>query len=131
MQIVYILFGWSDGLLLHGDHWRKRIALLSQPLHLVTQIVKKKDKVSVREAAFSLSLSSFQNLIYHLDGTSILSGLGYDYWIDLEVALSSAALHYNGYMKPWLELGIPDYKKYCRRFLTQEVRFMDEYNVNL
>jgi alpha-1,4-galacturonosyltransferase len=93
--------------------------------------VKKKDKVSVREAAFSLSLSSFQNFIYHLDGRSILSGLGYDYGIDPEVAPSSAALHYNGYMKPWLELGIPDYKKYCRRFLTQEGRFMDECNVNL
>uniref|UniRef100_A0A453HWT9 Uncharacterized protein n=1 Tax=Aegilops tauschii subsp. strangulata TaxID=200361 RepID=A0A453HWT9_AEGTS len=35
-----------------------------------------------------------------------------------------------GNMKPWLELGIPDYKKYRRRFLTREDRFMDECNVN-
>ena len=92
--------------------------------------VKKKDEVSLREAAFSLSLLSFQNLIYPLDGRSTLSGLGYDYGIDPEVAQSSAALHYNGNMKPWLELGILDYKIYWRRFLTREDRFMDVCNVN-
>ena len=92
--------------------------------------VKKKDEVSLREAAFSLSLLSFENLVYPLDGRTTLSGLGYDYGIDPEVAQSSAALHYNGNMKPWLELGILDYKIYWRRFLTREDRFMDECNVN-
>jgi alpha-1,4-galacturonosyltransferase len=33
-------------------------------------------------------------------------------------------------MKPWLELGIPDYKKYWKRFLDRGDRFMDECNVN-
>ena len=99
------------------------------PTFVVSQ-VKKKDEVSLREAAFSLSLLSFQHLIYPLEERLTLSGLGYDYGIDPEVARSSASLHYNGNMKPWLELGIPDYKKYWRRFLTREDRFMDECNVN-
>ncbi|TVU34484.1 hypothetical protein EJB05_16319, partial [Eragrostis curvula] len=30
--------------------------------------------------------------------------------IDEEAAQRSASLHYNGNMKLWLELGIPDYK---------------------
>jgi alpha-1,4-galacturonosyltransferase len=97
---------------------------------LVVLQVKKKDEASLREAAFSLSLLAFQHLIYPLDERLTLSGLGYDYGINPEVAQSSASLHYNGNMKPWLELAIPDYKKYWRRFLAREDRLMDECNVN-
>ncbi|RWW11700.1 hypothetical protein BHE74_00037192 [Ensete ventricosum] len=43
---------------------------------------------------------------------------------------NAAVLHYDGNMKPWLDLGIPKYKKYWKKYLTQEERFMDECNVN-
>lgn len=91
---------------------------------------KIKDEGSLRAAAFPLSLLSFQHLIYPLDERLTLSGLGYDYGIDKEVARNSTSLHYNGNMKPWLELGIPDYRKYWKRFLIREDKFMDECNVN-
>ncbi|KAM0834440.1 hypothetical protein ACQ4PT_063595 [Festuca glaucescens] len=120
---------WMSGVnVINLDKWRKH-KVTENYLMLLKQ-VKNNDEVSLREAAFSLSLLSFQHLIYPLDKKLTLSGLGYDYGIDPEVARSSALLHYNGNMKPWLELGIPDYKKYWRRFLTREDRFMDECNVN-
>jgi len=77
-----------------------------------------------------VSLLLFQHLLYPLDERLTLSGLGYDYGIKEEVVQSSASLHYNGNMKPWLELGIPDYRKYWKRFLTRDERFMDECNVS-
>lgn len=77
-----------------------------------------------------ISLLSFQHLLYPLDERLILSGLGYDYGIKEELVQNSASLHYNGNMKPWLELGIPDYRKYWKRFLTRDERFMDECNVS-
>ncbi|KAM0834442.1 hypothetical protein ACQ4PT_063595 [Festuca glaucescens] len=121
---------WMSGVnVINLDKWRKH-KVTENYLMLLKQQVKNNDEVSLREAAFSLSLLSFQHLIYPLDKKLTLSGLGYDYGIDPEVARSSALLHYNGNMKPWLELGIPDYKKYWRRFLTREDRFMDECNVN-
>ncbi|KAK1603355.1 hypothetical protein QYE76_016503 [Lolium multiflorum] len=121
---------WMSGVnVINLDKWRKH-KVTENYLMLLKQLVKNNDEVSLREAAFSLSLLSFQHLIYPLDKKLTLSGLGYDYGIDPEVARSSASLHYNGNMKPWLELGIPDYKKYWRRFLTREDRFMDECNVN-
>ena len=43
---------------------------------------------------------------------------------------NAAVLHYNGNMKPWLDLGIQKYKNYWKKFLTQGERFMDECNVN-
>ncbi|XP_052163123.1 probable galacturonosyltransferase 7 isoform X2 [Oryza glaberrima] len=119
---------WMSGInVINLDKWRK---------HKVTEnyllLLKKfltKDETSLRAAAFPLSLLSFQHLIYPLDERLILSGLGYDYAIDEDVARSSAALHYNGNMKPWLELGIPSYRRYWKRFLTRDDKFMDECNI--
>lgn len=106
------------------------LAGASTYLILVSLQFKFKDEQSLRSAAFPLSLLSFQNLIYPLDEKLTLSGLGYDYGIDEEVARRSASLHYNGNMKPWLELGITHYKKYWKRFLVRGDQFMDECNVN-
>uniref|UniRef100_A0ACD5YBB6 Uncharacterized protein n=1 Tax=Avena sativa TaxID=4498 RepID=A0ACD5YBB6_AVESA len=120
---------WKSGVnVINLDKWKKH--KVTEKYLILLKQVKIKDEVALREAAFSISLLSFQHLIYPLDERLILSGLGYDYGIDPEVARSSASLHYNGNMKPWLELGILEYKKYWRRFLTREDRFMDECNVN-
>uniref|UniRef100_J3MP70 Hexosyltransferase n=1 Tax=Oryza brachyantha TaxID=4533 RepID=J3MP70_ORYBR len=120
---------WMSGInVINLDKWRKH--KVTENYLLILKKVVMKDETSLRTAAFPLSLLSFQHLIYPLDERLILSGLGYDYAIDEEVARSSAVLHYNGNMKPWLELGIPSYRKYWKRFLTREDKFMDECNVN-
>ncbi|KAL5198877.1 hypothetical protein ABZP36_002389 [Zizania latifolia] len=120
---------WMSGInVINLDKWREH--KVTENYLLLLKKFMMKDEVSVRAAAFPLSLLSFQHLIYPLDERLTLSGLGYDYGIDEEAARSSAALHYNGNMKPWLELGIPNYRKYWKRFLTREDRFMNECNVN-
>lgn len=83
----------------------------------------------MRAVALPISLISFQNLIYPLDERLTLSGLGYHNGIE-EVIQTSASLHNNGNMKSWLELGIPNYRKYWKRFLARDERFMDECNVS-
>ncbi|CAL5071127.1 unnamed protein product [Urochloa decumbens] len=120
---------WMSGVnLINLDKWREHN--ITENYLLLMKKFKIKDEQSLRAAAFPLSLLSFQHLIYPLDEKLTLSGLGYDYGIDEEVAQRSASLHYNGNMKPWLELGIPDYKKYWKRFLVRGDQFMDECNVN-
>ncbi|CAL5061001.1 unnamed protein product [Urochloa decumbens] len=120
---------WMSGVnLINLDKWREHN--ITENYLLLMKKFKFKDEQSLRAAAFPLSLLSFQHLIYPLDEKLTLSGLGYDYGIDEEVAQRSASLHYNGNMKPWLELGIPDYKKYWKRFLVRGDQFMDECNVN-
>ncbi|KQK14603.1 probable galacturonosyltransferase 7 isoform X2 [Brachypodium distachyon] len=120
---------WMSGVnVINLEKWRKH-KVTENYLQLLKQ-VKRTDEASLRAAAFPLSLLSFRHLIYPLDVNLTLSGLGYDYGIEQEVAWSYASLHYNGNMKPWLELGIPDYRKYWRRYLTREDQFMDECNVN-
>ncbi|CAL5084710.1 unnamed protein product [Urochloa decumbens] len=120
---------WMSGVnLINLDKWREHN--ITENYLLLMKKFKFKDEQSLRAAAFPLSLLSFQHLIYPLDEKLTLSGLGYDYGIDEEVARRSASLHYNGNMKPWLELGIPDYKKYWKRFLVRGDQFLDECNVN-
>uniref|UniRef100_A0A803LXT4 Hexosyltransferase n=1 Tax=Chenopodium quinoa TaxID=63459 RepID=A0A803LXT4_CHEQI len=60
--------------------------------------------------ASKASLLTFQDQVYALDDTWVLSGLGHDYGLNLQFIKNFAVLHYNGNMKPWLELGIPKYR---------------------
>ncbi|CAD5320768.1 unnamed protein product [Arabidopsis thaliana] len=80
--------------------------------------------------ALQASLLTFQDQVYALDDKWALSGLGYDYYINAQAIKNAAILHYNGNMKPWLELGIPNYKNYWRRHLSREDRFLSDCNVN-
>ncbi|KAJ6993208.1 probable galacturonosyltransferase 7 [Populus alba] len=85
---------------------------------------------STEAVALSTSLLTFQDLVYPLDGVWALSGLGHDYGIDVQAIKKAAVLHFNGQMKPWLELGIPKYKQYWKRFLNRDDLFLGECNVN-
>jgi len=121
---------WMSGVnVIDLDKWREH-NVTENYLQLLRKFGNSDDEASLRAAALPISLLSFQHLLYPLDERLTLSGLGYDYGIKEEVAQSSASLHYNGNMKPWLELGIPDYKKYWKRFLTRDERFMEECNVS-
>ncbi|KAG8647869.1 probable galacturonosyltransferase 7 isoform X2 [Manihot esculenta] len=81
-------------------------------------------------SALSASLLTFQDQIYALDNTWALSGMGHDYGLDVDDIKNAAVLHYNGIMKPWLELGIPKYRRYWRSFLNRDDNFLGECNVN-
>ncbi|CAH8315736.1 unnamed protein product [Eruca vesicaria subsp. sativa] len=84
-----------------------------------------------REAiALQATLLTFQDKVYALDDKWAVSGLGYDYYINTQAIKNAATLHYNGNMKPWLELGIPQYKNYWRKHLNREDRFLSDCNVN-
>ncbi|CAL4922471.1 unnamed protein product [Urochloa decumbens] len=121
---------WMSGVnVIDLDKWREH-NVTENYVQLLRKFGNNDDEASLRAAALPISLLSFQHLLYPLDERMTLSGLGYDYGIKEDAAQSSISLHYNGNMKPWLELGIPDYRKYWKRFLTRDERFMDECNVS-
>ncbi|CAN0880063.1 Probable galacturonosyltransferase 7 [Linum grandiflorum] len=85
---------------------------------------------SAEAVALRGSLLALRDMIYPLDDSLVLSGLGHDFGFDLERTKNAAVLHYNGNLKPWLELGIPKYKRQWQRFLNREDQFLAECNVN-
>ncbi|XP_072985913.1 probable galacturonosyltransferase 7 isoform X2 [Typha latifolia] len=120
---------WMSGLnIVNFEKWREH-NITGKYLKLLQQF-KITGEASLRESALPISLLLFQNLIYPLDDRWTLSGLGYNYEIREDAMKGALSLHYNGNMKPWLELGIPEYKKYWKKFLTREERFMDDCNVH-
>ncbi|KAL2897481.1 putative galacturonosyltransferase 7 [Bienertia sinuspersici] len=94
-------------------------------------MLKLKKEGRMHEAAASrATLLTFQDLVYVLDDTWVQSGLGHDYGLDLQPLKNYAVLHYNGNMKPWLELGIRKYKSFWVKYLSREDLFLSDCNVN-
>lgn len=76
------------------------------------------------------SLLTFQGEVYALDDKWVLSGLGHKYGVDIEAVKNARVLHFNGKMKPWLELGIHDYTVFWRKFVDPENQFLSDCNIN-
>ncbi|XP_054781792.1 probable galacturonosyltransferase 7 isoform X2 [Prosopis cineraria] len=84
---------------------------------------------SLEAIVWRASLLTFEAKIYPLDDSWVLSGLGHDYMFDTQAIKRAAVLHYNGNMKPWLDMGIPKYRSYWKKFLNIEDQFLSECNV--
>ncbi|CAL0328385.1 unnamed protein product [Lupinus luteus] len=84
---------------------------------------------SMKGSAWGASLATFESKIYALNESWVVSGLGHDYVIDTQVINTAPVLHYNGKMKPWLDMGIPRYKSYWKKFLNKEDQLLSECNV--
>lgn len=119
---------WMSGLnIIDLDRWREQD---------VTKTYQRMEQELNREegrfkaVTLCASLLTFQGLVHALDDAWVLPGLGHNYSLDLETAKNAAVLHFNGKMKPWLELGIPKYKVYWRKYMNREHQFLSDCNVN-
>lgn len=115
---------WMSGLnVIDLVRWREQ-DISGRYLKLVTEM-NSEDAVALRA-----SLLTFQGEVYALDDKWVLSGLGHKYGVDIEAVKNARVLHFNGNMKPWLELGIRDYTLSWRKFLSQENQFLSDCNIN-
>ncbi|EES19710.1 probable galacturonosyltransferase 7 [Sorghum bicolor] len=120
---------WMSGVtVIDLDKWRE---------HDVTGIhqrIQKKmqheSEASWRAATLPAGLLVFQDLIHPIEGQWVQFGLGHDYGLTHGAIKKAAILHYNGNMKPWLELGIRRYRKYWKKYLPRDDPFMIDCNVN-
>ncbi|XP_009622341.1 putative galacturonosyltransferase 7 isoform X2 [Nicotiana tabacum] len=89
-----------------------------------------KEMNSEEAVTLRASLLTFQGEVYALDDKWVLSGLGHKYGVDIEAVKNARVLHFNGKMKPWLELGIHDYTVFWRKFVDPENQFLSDCNIN-
>ncbi|KAG6603505.1 putative galacturonosyltransferase 7, partial [Cucurbita argyrosperma subsp. sororia] len=89
-----------------------------------------KEDGSTNADVLRASLLTFQGMIYPLHDSWSLYGLGHVYRHNVQDLKKAATLHYNGYLKPWLELGIPKYKAHWKKFLDREDLFLSKCNIN-
>ncbi|CAI9761920.1 unnamed protein product [Fraxinus pennsylvanica] len=99
---------WMSGVnIIDLSRWREHN--LTETFQRLVQEMSTEEGLS-ETTALSASMLTFQGLVYVLDDSWMLSGLGLNYGHDEEALRTAAVLHFNGNMKPWLELGIPKYK---------------------
>ncbi|CAN6552546.1 unnamed protein product [Malus baccata var. baccata] len=75
-------------------------------------------------------LITFWKRTYPLDRSWHVLGLGYNPSVNRKEIDRAAVIHYNGNMKPWLEIGIPKYRNYWAKFLDYDQMYMRECNIN-
>ncbi|RLM66650.1 putative galacturonosyltransferase 4 isoform X6 [Panicum miliaceum] len=59
-----------------------------------------------------------------------VNGLGYNPHVNSSDIERAAVIHYNGNMKPWLEIGLPKFRSYWSKYLDYDQPFLRECNIN-
>ncbi|CAA0830609.1 Probable galacturonosyltransferase 7, partial [Striga hermonthica] len=119
---------WTSGIsVIDISKWR--IHNLTKTYQQLVHEMSREDGLS-ETSTLSAGLLTFQDLVYGLEDSWMLSGLGYNYEHKLQKVGSAGVLHFDGSMKPWLELGIPKYKRFWRKYLNTQNHFLSECNVN-
>ncbi|KAM2735026.1 hypothetical protein EV2_038266 [Malus domestica] len=75
-------------------------------------------------------LITFWKRTYPLDRSWHVLGFGYNPSVNQKEIDGAAVIHYNGNMKPWLEIGIPKYRNYWAKFVDYDHTYMRECNIN-
>ncbi|KAJ3680991.1 hypothetical protein LUZ60_015480 [Juncus effusus] len=123
---------WLSGLnVVDLKKWREN-NISAKYLDLIQKFKKEKEinEERWREISLPLSMVVFKDEIFPLETFWVQSNLGHDYAISNSEIQNAAILHYNGNMKPWLDMGIPKYKHHWRKYVTRTESYMDECNVN-
>ncbi|XP_047310365.1 probable galacturonosyltransferase 4 [Impatiens glandulifera] len=75
-------------------------------------------------------LITFWNRTYPLDRSWHVLGLGYNPSVSLKEIDRSAVMHYNGNLKPWLEIAIPKFRSYWTKYVDYDHVYLRECNIN-
>ncbi|KAF8410907.1 hypothetical protein HHK36_003444 [Tetracentron sinense] len=75
-------------------------------------------------------LITFWNRTFTLDRSWHVLGLGYNPYVNQKDIERAAVIHYNGNMKPWLEIGMSKFRNYWAQFLDYNQVYLRECNIN-
>ncbi|KAI3911703.1 hypothetical protein MKX01_029464 [Papaver californicum] len=77
-----------------------------------------------------LGLVTFYNQTVGLDRRWHILGLGYESGLGHGEIERGAVIHYDGVMKPWLEIGIGKYKGYWNRYVKYDHPYLQQCNIH-
>ncbi|XP_024530024.1 polygalacturonate 4-alpha-galacturonosyltransferase isoform X2 [Selaginella moellendorffii] len=118
--------GWAYGMNIFDlEEWKKRD---------ITGIYHKwqtmnKDRTLWKLGTLPPGLITFYNLTYPLDKSWHVLGLGYNPGVEPEDIDAAAVVHYNGNLKPWLEIGLSRFKGYWSRYVKYDHPYLQECNI--
>ncbi|XP_023773248.1 probable galacturonosyltransferase 4 [Lactuca sativa] len=74
-------------------------------------------------------LITFYGRVFPLERSWHVLGLGYNPNVSQKEIERAAVIHYNGNLKPWLEIGIPKFRGYWSRFVDYDHPYMRDCNI--
>ncbi|XP_062192143.1 probable galacturonosyltransferase 4 [Phragmites australis] len=119
--------GWAYGMNMFDlSEWRKQN---------ITDVYHYWQKLNANRQLWRLGtlpagLVTFWNHTFPLDRSWHLLGLGYKPNVNQRDMEGAAVIHYNGNLKPWLEIGLPKYRKYWSKYANFDNVFLRECNIN-
>ncbi|XP_063940387.1 probable galacturonosyltransferase 4 [Daucus carota subsp. sativus] len=75
-------------------------------------------------------LITFWKRTFPLDRSWHVLGLGYNPNVSQKDIERAAVVHYNGNLKPWLEIGIPKFKTYWTKYINYDQLYLRECNLS-
>lgn len=109
--------GWAYGMNIFDlEEWKKRD---------ITGIYHKwqnmnEDRVLWKLGTLPPGLITFYGLTHPLEKSWHVLGLGYNPSVDRTEIDNAAVIHYNGNMKPWLELAMTRYRSYWTKYIKYD-----------
>ncbi|KAM5588995.1 hypothetical protein ABKV19_007107 [Rosa sericea] len=119
--------GWAYGMNVFDlEQWKKQN---------ITEVYHRWQKLNHYRQLWKLGtlppgLITFWKRTYPLDRSWHVLGLGYNPSVNQKEIDRAAVIHYNGNMKPWLEIGIPKYRNYWAKYVDYDHMYMRECNIN-
>ncbi|PUZ71204.1 hypothetical protein GQ55_2G295700 [Panicum hallii var. hallii] len=119
--------GWAYGMNMFDlSEWRKQN---------ITEVYHTWQKLNENRLLWKLGtlpagLVTFWNRTFPLDRFWHQLGLGYNPNVNERDIRRAAVIHYNGNLKPWLEIGLPKYRKYWSTHVNFNQVFLRECNIN-
>lgn len=75
-------------------------------------------------------LITFWKRTFPLDRSWHVLGLGYNPNVSQKEIERAAVIHYNGNLKPWLEIGIPKFRSYWTKYVDYDQIYLRECNMS-
>ncbi|KGN56570.1 polygalacturonate 4-alpha-galacturonosyltransferase isoform X2 [Cucumis sativus] len=106
--------GWAYGMNIFDlKEWKKRN--LTGVYHTWQNL--NEDRLLWKLGTLPPGLMTFYGLTYSLDKSWHVLGLGYNPSINPLEIENAAVIHYNGNMKPWMEMAMTKYRPYWRKYI--------------
>eukprot|EP00257_Ricinus_communis_P024312 XP_015584489.1 polygalacturonate 4-alpha-galacturonosyltransferase isoform X1 [Ricinus communis] len=119
--------GWAYGMNIFDlDEWKKQD---------ITGIYHKwqnmnEDRVLWKLGTLPPGLITFYKLTHPLQKSWHVLGLGYNPSIDRKEIENAAVVHYNGNMKPWLEIAMTKYRSYWTKYIKYDHPYLRNCNLS-
>jgi alpha-1,4-galacturonosyltransferase len=119
--------GWAFGMNIFDlAEWRRQN--ITQVYHSWQNL--NRDRQLWKLGTLPPGLITFWKRTYSLDRSWHVLGLGYNPNVSQKEIERAAVIHYNGNLKPWLEIGIPKYRSYWTKFADYKQIYLRECNIN-